>query len=563
MKLRNLLIYISLLFATIVGKADSIGSYNSEGRYVALLPWNESFDNYGSNYDGTSALPNGWMASGDVPFRTAYSRSMNARTGTYYMVTESSPNYRNDRAYTPFFDLKSGESYTFRFFLWMPGDNVYGSDNKLLLTSGLEQDFEFQTDTLLTINEVASSWTEYSVTIKPENDELRCFCFHLLTETPLCGMVGIEDVSLLAEGQQLPPSADFAIDGNMDIMTDYYMQFPGSHLHLINKSNYGSSYQWIVNGGTLTSATDEHTDVSFDQAGTYTIQLNTSNSAGSQTCTRTVNVGYYDQANTYLGVQNYNGTYDKLLARGEVPTFSTDPINDFWTGPNHYYNTLAERFELPETISMDVNSVSYFLTNFSMLASNSSTTWPVQKDVKVTFSLVGETNGLPDERKIFGQMSGPLSVMVADRGIGVGQMKEFRFAQPIRVHGTFYAVLDFDKDFCVDSPDINLGRSYFGMSPSFHESGRASMYVKPHHNIDGTLTDNTWKIATDFYPEMKGIGLVYTIWGTMQEPDLTNISLQNATPVLTYPCFSLDGLSVGSKTHGGIIINNSKKIISR
>lgn len=559
------LLSVLLFLPLAVMAEDTVGAYDGDGYYVAHLPWSESFDNYGGNYDGTSMLPNGWMASGDVPFRTAVSASMPARTGTYYLVTEPSDSPRHDRAYTPYFDLKAGETYTFSFWLWMPGQKGYGMTNDLVLTVGPEQDYEMQPVTLLTLSaERCEQWTQYTVNYIPEEDGLHTFCFHLLTQAPLGGYVGIEDVSLLDAHQVLPPNADFAVQGNVDLFTAELMQFPSGHLHFVNLSTEATDYEWSIPGASPSLSTEKDVDVFFPASGTYTVTLTASNASGQQTCSRDISLGLYDKSQTTMAFQNHIDGVDRTLARGEVPTFATDPENDFYTGPNHYYRVMAERYEMPANQSLDITQLNYFMTNFSFIASTSETTWPVQKNIPITVSIVGEKDGLPDENQVFGSKTGPMSQMIKDRGIGVGEMRGFVFDNPVHVTGTFYVVLSFPEEFIIDTPDHFIGRSYFAMSPSVHRHGRATMYVKPHHNLDGTLADGQWLNAADFSEDLAGFGLFYYVWASNYQPDMTGVASVNAESVLAYPVFTIEGRPANMQNlPAGLYITNNKKFIRK
>lgn len=56
---------MKLLYTTLLALAtlpyctyaeDTVGAKNTEGYYMAHLPYTESFDNFGGNYDATSLL---------------------------------------------------------------------------------------------------------------------------------------------------------------------------------------------------------------------------------------------------------------------------------------------------------------------------------------------------------------------------------------------------------------------------------------------------------------------------------------------------------------------------
>lgn len=572
--MKQIYAFLTFLFAFTASAyaEDTVGSYDIDGHYVASLPWGETFDNYNDNYDGTSVLPNGWLATGDNAFRTAYSADMAARTGTYYMVAPIANAARNDRAYTPFFELVGGTDYTLAFYLWMPGSatNAAATD-RLVVTVGAEQDYEFQTDTLTVVEgQSIGEWTLVEAKYTPAEDGLFTFCFQLLTETAYAGYVGIDDVSLLAADMVLPPSADFSIDANYSFITGALLQFPGGANHLVNlASGEVDSYYWEMPGCYPDHSTEANPDVFFPASGDYTITLTVSNRGGSHTAQRVYGVEYAGEDNFMQWMMAFDGATDKVLSRGQVPTFSTDADFDFYTGPNHYYYSFAERFDLPACQEYTLTNLAYGLCNYSLLSTTVSSSWFNQRDVPLSIVVYGvDDEGNLDPEHVFGRLDGTTGSLVGNSGIALYTNKQFNFTTPIKTKGSFYVALEFGDELIIDTPDANLGRSYFAMSPFVHFSGTTSYYVKPKQWPDGTAGDGSWVRADVFEPEMQGYGLAYYVMGSStfptDAPDMSTLGVERVNvlrPAGAPVVYDLQGRRVNAPQKGRLYIVDGKKVV--
>lgn len=543
---------------------DTVGSVNADGYYVAHLPYSESFDNFGGNYDGTSQLPNGWMAAGDHPFTTAFSSQRTAHTGTYYLVTMESESPRLDKAYTPFFQVEAGKTYNIDYWLWMPGNSFMPSQNNLALTVGTEQDAEFHTTTLQTITyNTGSDWTAQHVSFTANETGLMCFCFQLSTDAPLAGYVGIDDLSIIAEDQEIPPTADFAVTSLSSLITGSYCCYPTQKVKLTNLSTHATSYQWEMPGCIPTTSTEFEPEVYFPATDNYTITLTASNSTGEATMKQDIameNINY----NATLALQTFEAD-SKNIDRGFIPTYATDLENDFYSGVNHYYRQLAQRVDMPEIQTATITQLNYQLTNYSLIPSTSQTTWFRQQEVPMSIAFYGETDGRPDPSKCFGRYDSTIGKIIGMYGIGLSTFKTIELPKPIQTKGTFYVAFEVGDEFIIDTPDAQIGRSLWAVEPIVHRSKVTDLWIKPTQKALGfnpNVVPGEWTLASDFNPEMQGWGLFLYIWGETECPNL--VGIESAPQLLYAPSghYNLSGRRVAPPTKG-IVINGGKKTIKQ
>lgn len=541
---------------------DTVGSRNAEGYYVAHLPYTESFDNFGGNYDGTSLLPNGWVASGDEPFRTATSSQREAHTGTYYLVTIETSGPRLDRAYTPFFQVEAGKTYQLSYWTWIPGNSFYPTQNTLTLTAGTEQEAEFQTTQIYeTTANTGSDWKLHTTNFTATETGLVCFCFTLTTDNQLGGYVGIDDLSITADGQMLPPTADFALTSLSSLMTGTYISYPGQKVKLTNLSKHATEYFWEMPGCDPETSTEAEPLVSFPSTDNYTIRLTARNATGESVNTQGIAMEYVDYDAT-LGLQTFEAD-SKTIDRGFIPTYATDAENDFYSGVNHYYRQLAQRIDMPEIQEATITQLNYQLTNYSLIPSTSQTTWFRQQEVPMSIAFYGETDGRPDPSKCFGRYDSTIGKIVGMYGIGLSTFKALELPQPIHTKGTFYVAFEVGDEFLVDSPDPQIGRSLWAIEPIVHRSRVTDLWIKPTEqasNYNPAATPGQWMLASDFNPEMQGWGLFLYIWGNTQCPNLVGIDAVPAdeTSALIYassPAYDLSGRLITAPQQQGPTIS--------
>lgn len=544
---------------------DSVGAVNADGQYVAKLPYSESFDNFGGNYNGLSMLPNGWLASGDEPFRTATSSMREAHTGTYYLVTIETGGPRLDRAYTPFFEVEKGKSYTITYWTWMPGNSFYPTQNTLTLTAGTEQEAEFQTTHVYsTTTNTGKDWVEHQASFTATETGLITFCFSLTTDDQLAGYVAIDDLSITARDQLLPPTADFAVTSLSSLMSGTYCCYPGQKVRLTNLSKHATDFYWEMPGCIPATSTEAEPEVYFSATDNYTIRLTASNSTGQATTTQDIAMEYIDY-DTSLTLQTFEAD-SKTINRGSIPCYDTDRENDFYSGANHFYRQLAQRIDMPDIQTATITQLNYQLTNYSLIPSTSQTTWFRQQEVPMSIAFYSETNGRPDPSKCFGRYDSTIGKIVGMYGIGLSTFKTLDLPQPISTQGSFYVAFEIGDEFLVDSPDPQIGRSLWSIEPIVHRSRVTDLWVKPTEqalSFNAQITPGQWTLASDFNPEMQGWGLFLYIWGQTTCPDLVGCDSPKTDSQLLYApnsTYDLNGRHAHPAQHG-IVIKNGRRII--
>lgn len=128
----------------------------------------------------------------------------------------------------------------------------------------------------------------YSTTITPPagaalgTTRMRVRMFWVETPTP-CGVLNsgeVEDYSInVVSGGSQPPVANFSASAT-SIGTGDSVTFTDT------SSNSPTSWSWTFNGGTPSSSTTQNPTITYNTAGTYTVSLTATNSAGSDTETK-------------------------------------------------------------------------------------------------------------------------------------------------------------------------------------------------------------------------------------------------------------------------------------
>lgn len=526
------------------------------------LPYFNTFDNYDNDYDGTNVVPANWKSVGSSPFFTAAINGLDAVTGSYYIVAdESEDNNRDDRLYTPLFRFKAGTEYTISYYLYMPGNSGGGvlRATDLRVTVGSEQDVDFQPITVQHIEgQSIASFTKQEFKFTPEYSGAYCFAFSLNTAVNYSGQVAIEDFNITAPGLVAKPTANFGIGGIFELLYSNMLTYPDMPIVLNNLSINADECEWTVtcpDASTLTS-TEENPEFMFNQNGTYTISLSVSNSSGSRSTSKSVAVQYVD--GEYDGsMTTWNPNHDGLMERGLLPSFAADGNEyydyDFVTGFNRYYKKMAERFEMPENVTVEISSFNIWLAHYRNRAYTSG------YDSEKPFSIVfyGETDGKLDENKVFARLDSRLVDIFGNTGIGgsAGEPRDVNFVEklgaPVRTKGTFYLAFEFDKDMTIIPDDPNVGRSYFGMNTVEHSTGVATLYAKPDSvPANSTVTaDGNWYRIDEIDPTKKALGNYFILWAKTN-PKLDSVALNSLGDIVFAVKAEGDNLLVSGTVRG-------------
>lgn len=523
---------------------------------VVSLPYMQSFDNVDDDYDGTSYLPKGWLTTGTIPFVTASMPSLPAVTGSYYMVTPESDVMRDESAYTPFFEMTAGTTYTISFYLNMPGDVLYDQlrEMKLSFTAGKAQSRDAQTETLFVADKATSdNWEKCETTFTPEADGTYCFAFNITSDVEYTGHCAVDDLFVTAPGMVLRPTADFAYDGWFDIMDSRYVAFGDNPVKMKNCSKYGTEFAWEVKGAIPETSTEENPEFIFPDEGVYSIKLTAKNQTGERTTYKSIDLKKFSGEEENAGYKTYSDSETIVTGSWSIPTFDTDPTYDFVTGPNHYYRKFAERFELPSNINWTIKSISTFLSAYSRKMEYSED----MRNHPFTIAFYGETDGRLDESKLFGKKVSTVVDEFGSMGIGLEHSKMFGFMleeNPITVNGPFYLAFEFSDNMPIDSDDPMIERSYVALSVVKHKSEETTIYAKPTAGPEGFVPDGEWHKVDELSHAMKGYGTNLILWGDMTDIYAGTVAIDNNGDVIFAIRFDGETLDISGTEAGETIM---------
>lgn len=526
-KIRSLALAFLSLAAT-AGASGSMpgtgGQQRAEGdeadKVYCGLPYSQSFENENNDYDGTTYVPKGWLAVGDVTFRTQNINDFAAKDGQWYLLAQESGNPRDDRVYTPFFSMKKGVEYDITFYIYAPGSSFsfFTTKTDFELTVGTEQDAELQTQILEMNTCEYTKWHEVNLQYSPEEDGDYCFSFHITAKTAYAGCFAIDMLTVTAPGAVAPPKPGFAPVGMFNIMDSKLMAFDNSEFRMSNLTTGADSYLWEAEGAEPSVSTEAEPSFRFPVAGSYTVRLTATNEAGSNSLEKTFDVDLIGNAdNTPLMMHDPNE--DEIATRDNLAWFDTDPHGDFVTGVNRYYRHFAERFAVPEGRDYEVYALTDFVF-FYNLAQRCA-----DKERAKTFSLVfyGEKDGKPDLNTVYGRYDDTMLNAWGSLNVGVmeqrgwdfnAKMQEGKVKQPIVAKGPFYVAFEFPDDMWIDEPDANVSRSCVGLCSVQHKSGVSSLYVQPTKVPEGSsyVVDGQYCPIEEVDPKYKGYGLYLVTW---------------------------------------------------
>lgn len=513
------------------------------------LPYIENFTNP-EHYDGTSYLPIGWQSTGTMTWRTASIKALPAADGDYYMIAYHSDMARDENAYTPFFNLEADKTYTLSFKEFMQG-NDYNEEGTLTTPTlyvavGTEQDVDFQA-LLLETSERTAAWTERVVEFTPTISGPYCFSF-ILRGAANSGIVCVDQMVITADGLVAKPEPEFAPAAIFDLMDGKLATLPGAPVKFYNTGRYATAYDWYCAGASPENSMDEHPSFVFPQSGSYTIYMSATNERGTVTISHEYDVKVVAE-NDFVVLHPHNPGADKLFDRGTVPYFSTDPEADYVTGFNHYYRSVAQRFDLGGTQSVSISQLSCWVTDRRFRGTVEGVL-DDQTQQPLVIKFYGATeDGTIDTNKVFGQHTLPIGEALGGFGLGsiAAENRIISFPEPIKVNGTVYVAMEFSDGMVIDPEDDNLGRSYISTSVLRSASGVTGIYGK---------TDK-WTPIDQLDPDMAGLNAYWHMWGTIgrDESSIQAVEIIPETGIV----YDLQGRRAANPTRG-IFITNGKKI---
>ncbi len=519
------------------------------------LPYFETFSDQ-THFTGDSYVPRGWRSTGSVTWVTASVDALPAKAGQYYLITNhNTEGERDDKAYTPFFNLDAGTEYTVSYYVYMQG-NDYNEDGTLYLptmrfTVGTEHDSEFH-NTISKFSDRTDGWVKQEHKFTPEVSGPYCFSF-ALSGPVNSGYVAIDDVQVSAPDLIARVEPAFAAKALYSLFDNTKtVLFEGQPLKIVNQTRFATSYEWSVDGAEPATSTEAEPEFTFPASGTYTVTLKATNPRGTRTTQHTYNVqlvGKDTKADQPLSL--YNSATDRLYERGETPAFSIDPY-DFITGYNHYYFELAQRFDLSDEIPVKLKQLSFYVTDRRY---RGTTEFYDDQRVK-PFSLVvygADANGNLDESNELGRIDTTVGAALGSSGLGgnAPANHDIVFDTPVEATGTIYVAMIFDRSMEVVPQDSQLGRSYIATSVVRHGHGQSSLYVKPVDTPEGSKAEiGKWTTVDALDSAFAGMSPYWMLW--LNAYDETNaiegVAADNAAALTA--SFRGDILTVGGVAEG-------------
>ena len=490
------------------------------------LPYFENFSDP-SHYDGTTNLPAGWATTGSVTWATAVLNpavqgAFSPKSGDYYLIADNNPNgVRDDRAYTSFFNLTAGTTYTVSYWVYMTAALDQEAEDgsqiipELAFTVGTEQEADFH-NTLGTFAQKTSDWVEQIFTFTPKVDGAYCFGF-FLTGRAGSGYVAVDDLKITAPGLIARVEPGFMFKGLHSLYDESLALAPGQPLEIANTTNYADSYEWTCEGAEPSTSTDENPSFNIPGEGTYTVTLAATNERGTRTTEKSIKVSILPESSeTQVPLQVWASGQDLRYDKGSVPTFSTDPEGDFITGYNNYYYSLAQRFDMADDFPMSLRILSIYVTDRRYRNMDATGQFDDQRIIPMSVVVYGsDENGNLDETKELGRIEKPINEILGNGGLGQigGEMRTIEFDSPVEVKGTFYIAFLFSDKMEVKAANADLGRSYVATSAVRHGHGITSLYAKPYAvPEESQATVGQWCPVDHLNSAFKGMGADWTIW---------------------------------------------------
>lgn len=523
------------------------------------MPYLEHFD--GENYDGTSYVPNGWLTVGDAIWRTANVASLPARSGDYYLIAPDNNAERNQRLYTPFFNLSAGVEYLMTFHTHFEGtyNQVDGQwlSTSMDVTAGTEQDADFHPLTLATIArnaDAAGQWVEETVRFTPEADGAYCFSLKL-SGPAYSGFVAMDDFSLTSPGEVPRPIPAFNVVANFNWVNNCLMTTDSTPIRLLNASQYADETAWGLEGLEYNPLPDGSADVFFPVSGNYSLELTATNAKGSRSTAKTYPVTVINEAYPSVPMLSYDPGAVTYYQRGEIPCYDTDENGlDYVSGFNHYYRCLAEKYILPADATFSVSKVSLMLTNLRYCPVQDVA--DQQQDEPFTISFYGaDENGNPDATKLLGRHTTTMAEAFGTTGVGgMSDMRAIDFAEPIKVSGTVFVAFEFSDGMKVDVDDALVGRSFFSIGMLRHQHRQTTLYARPYALPAGSplVADGSWYPVHGISEDARGFGLNIQLWADVA-PTPTSIAIAHDGSPAFALAVSGDVLTVSGTAAGGYV----------
>lgn len=444
------------------------------------------------------------------------------------MVAESSilPN-RQDIAYSPMLDMKGGQTYTVSMYLYMPGTGSVKPSFKL--TAGNAQETTAQTTVLEEITETAvGDWTKIEKDFTPTEDGKYCFAIHACSASANDGRFAIDNFSVTEKDMVLPPTAVFHVGNTLNsIFSGSSVVFEGQKVKMVNMSSDADSYKWSVNNGaTISDEEAAEPEIIFPASGSYTITLQATNEGGTTEAEKT----FYTEV---LSLENdvddalttTSETTDKLYQQADTPAFDENGevkeidtyeiYYDYVVGVNPYYRSIAERFELPSDVTLDISSLSILTPMYQLFINDTGEGSVNDKDKTYTVVIYPEKDGKIDTEHPIASKTEKLAKTFGEEGYYQPVRQSIKFDESAKVTGTFYVAFECEELDLVDETAEGRGyRSWIGFETRKHANKQTTLYVKPEKALPGSdyTVDGAWCKADEFCPSLEGYSFCVMPW---------------------------------------------------
>lgn len=526
------------------------------------LPYIETFSDP-EHYDGKSHLPIGWHSVGTSVWVTAsLDKVLPGVEGIYYMVAPPGMSERDEKAFTPFFNLEADTEYSISFYTMIEGN--WDDEGELHLptmqfTVGTEQDSEFH-KVLATYDEQHTKWVKRDLTFTPQISGPYCFSF-AVSGPAKAGMIAVDYLQITAPGLIPRVEPSFAPASMIDLYTDNMVAFKGMPIEIVNTSRYAESYKWTLSqdGSEIDSSTDVNPSFVVPSSGTYKIGLEATNTRGTRSTSKTYEISVIgeDESATDCALHLHNSSSDMLVDRGQVPAFDTDSEGDFITGYNHYYFNFAQRYNFSDDMEVWIRQVSFWVAERRYR--NITTTYSDDREKSFAMVLYGaKEDGSLDPGKVFGRVDMTMGEALGASGLGSisAEGRFIEFPEPVKVSGTVYIAMEFDPLLTIDAEDVNLGRSYFATTAVKFGHGVTGLYAQPYAVPEGSLisADGGWYSIDNLDITKKGYGAGWQLWISLNDPKQSSVAVNQFGEIVFAARFvNSENLSVSGTAEGETI----------
>ncbi len=524
------------------------------------LPYLEEFE--GDNYDGFTYVPIKWLTVGDVIWRTGYMDALKAKSGTYYLVAPDSDTDRNQRLYTPFFNLEKDVEYTMTFHTHFEGTYLASTGEwnspTMNVTVGTEQDGDFHPVTLATISrdlDEENQWNAESISFTPTVSGPYCFCFKV-DGAPYSGYIAMDDFYISSPNDIPRPVADFNLIGSFNWIDSKVMTTESTPIRLLDNSRNADETTWELGDLEHNILPDGNVDVFFPSSGTHSLKLTATNQKGSRSSIKEYDVTVINEDLTFIPMLSYNPGAVTYVERGHIPCFDTDENGlDYVSGFNHYYRHMAEKYILPQDADFTVTDLSFFLTNIRYVPIQDDT--KLQQDEPFSISLYGaDDEGNLDENKLLGRHTTTMNEVFLSAGIGsMAEPRSVKFDTPVKASGTVYVAFEFSDGMQIDVEDPFVGRSYLSLGMVRNQHGQTSLFGKVTAAPEGVAItpDGSWYPVDALNNSNKGLGLNLQLWANVTR-DRSSVAL-NTLGQTVFGLKSDNGLlTVSGTTEGEYVV---------